>query len=353
MMLLVKKIAIKIAGLLMGVILLFGGVLAYEIHSYLHSPVAGNQEQLYKIITIPKGAGFNQVLQILVDHQLVALPGRFRLLAKYRKAFTQIKAGEFRVQTDWTPIQMLDHLLEGRSQLHKITIPEGLTFEQVVIRLAEANLGKLETFRDLQEDLRLRQAVDISPTVPSLEGFLFPETYFFSKTDSEFDILKTMVKQFNQNYQQIDRQQAQSFGLSDYEMIILASIIEKETGREKDRTLISAVFHNRLKRRMRLESDPTVIYGIKNFDGNLTRKHLKTPTLYNTYTNFGLPPGPICNPGKSSIQSTLFPAEVPYLFFVSKGDGSSYFSSNLKSHNQAVRKYQKNRKYRLKMQQQH
>lgn len=348
-----EKVAIKVAGLLIVVILLFGAILAYETYSYLHTPITSNQEQPYKVITIPKGAGFNQVLEILKENQLVDVPGRFRILAKYRDAFTKIKAGEFRVQTNWTPDQMLNHLIEGRSQLHRVTIPEGLTFDQVVLRLEKAGLGKTETFQELKDDLRLRQIVDISPVVPSLEGFIFPETYFFSKVDSEFDILKAMIEQFNQNYKQKDHERALALGLSAYETIVLASIIEKETGQENDRALISAVFHNRLKRKMRLESDPTVIYGIEEFDGNLTKKHLKTPTPYNTYTNFGLPPGPICNPGRAAIQSTLHPAEVPYLFFVAKGDGSSYFSSNLKSHNRAVQKYQKNRKHRLKMQQRH
>ena len=136
---------------------------------------------------------------------------------------------------------------------------------------------------------------------------------------------------------------AKSRGLSRHQVVTLASIIEKETGSPEERPLISSVFHNRLKQKMRLQSDPTVIYGIANFNGNLTRRDLKTPTPYNTYTIKGLPPGPIANPGRQSLEAALFPAESKFRYFVSKNDTTHYFSETLKEHNRAVRKYQRGR----------
>lgn len=343
-----RKITIKMGRYFFFVCLICAGFLSYETYLYLHSPITHHQDQLSKIIVIPKNTGFKQIVQILSENDLLDHPIRFQLLAYFRNVMFQIKAGEFEVQTNWTANQMLDHLVEGRSHLYKVTIPEGLTFEEITTRFAQVKLGKKETFQRLRNNLQLREMLEITPTVSSLEGFLFPETYFFSKSESEANILTVMVQQFNQNYPEEYRDKAAELGLTDYEVIILASIIEKETGRDQERTLISAVFHNRLKRKMRLESDPTVIYGIKNFDGNLTRRHLKTPHPYNTYRHFGLPLGPICNPGKASIRSALFPEKVNYLYFVARGDGTSYFSSNLKSHNRAVQRYQKNKKARTR-----
>ena len=325
------------------VFLVVAGILAYATHSYLQSPLSETASSA-KIISIPQGVGLNRVSQILADNGLLQSPRRFQWLARYRNVDSLIKAGDFEIQPHWTPDELLQHLVEGRSQLYKVTLPEGLTFDETIVRLAQAGFGSLAKFQSLKTHLPLRALVELEPQVGSLEGFLFPETYFFAKNESEENILAAMIQQFNQNYTPEDRVRAAKMGLSDYEVITLASIVEKETGLAQDRSLVSGVFHNRLKRNMRLESDPTVIYGIEDFDGNLTRKHLRTPTPYNTYTIFGLPPSPICNPGKAAIQSTLYPAEVNYLYFVARGDGTSQFSTNLKAHNQAVYRYQKRRK---------
>ncbi len=345
---LMKKRAVQAVLGILGICLLLGGLTAHQTFLYLRTPITSHSTQSSKIIHIPKGASFHQIVQILEEHQLVDRPQYFQALAIWRGVASQIKAGEYQVQASWTPDQMLEHLVAGRSRLYRITIPEGLNYREISTRLAAAQLGTEARYLELQSDPSLLQYIDITPKPSSLEGFLFPETYFFPRSESEFNILRTMIQQFNQNYTEEHRQKAKSLGLTDYEVLTLASIIEKETGRGEDRPLISAVFHNRLKRKMRLESDPTVIYGIQNFDGNLTRKHLRTPTPYNTYTIAGLPPGPICNPGKASIESTLAPAEVKYLYFVAKGDGTSQFSTNLKSHNRAVWKYQKSRRNRVK-----
>ena len=177
----------------------------------------------------------------------------------------------------------------------------------------------------------------------SLEGYLYPDTYYFPKNSNADGVIKVMADRFKAVYKEFDNNDKKN--LSDHEIIILASMIEKETGVNSERNLISAVFHNRLKRGMRLECDPTVIYGLgTSFDGNITKENLKNTTPYNTYQIKGLPAGPIANPGKESIDAAMNPSDVDYLFFVSKGDGTHVFSSNYRNHINAVNKYiKKNR----------
>jgi UPF0755 protein len=177
-----------------------------------------------------------------------------------------------------------------------------------------------------------------------LEGYLFPESYHLIKEMSSEEVIKMMVYQFKKVFGPELQSRASQLGISQREAVILASIIEKETPLSEEKPLISAVLHNRLKKKIPLQSDPTVIYGIKNFDGNLTRDHLMKPTPFNTYLISGLPPTPICNPGRESILAALYPAPVTYLYFVSKNDRSHFFSSTIEEHNQAVLKYQKFKK---------
>jgi UPF0755 protein len=174
----------------------------------------------------------------------------------------------------------------------------------------------------------------------TFEGYLFPDTYYFSKDVTSEKIISAMVKKFRSVFTSTYKEQAKKLGLSIHRAVTLASIIEKETGDPEERSVISSVFHNRLKKKMRLESDPTVIYGIKDFDGNIKKRHLKTSTPYNTYQIPGLPPGPIANPGKKAIEAALFPADTDFLYFVSKKDNTHMFSTNIRDHNKAVRKYQ-------------
>ena len=177
---------------------------------------------------------------------------------------------------------------------------------------------------------------------PSLEGYLYPDTYLISRDLDARELVDLMVRRFWKVFNDLIRGQKRDMSLR--EIVTLASIVEKETGLAEERPVIASVFLNRLKKRMRLESDPTVIYGLKNFDGNLKRKDLRTPNPYNTYTNHGLPPGPIANPGRESLMAVINPAETDYLYFVSRNDGSHCFSTTLKEHNRAVVRYQKRRR---------
>jgi UPF0755 protein len=174
-----------------------------------------------------------------------------------------------------------------------------------------------------------------------LEGYLFPDTYLLPRRSKPEEVVKTMVTRFWQLYTPNLQARAAELNMTERQVLILASIIEKETGQDQERPLVSAVFHNRLRRNWPLQSDPTLIYAIPNFNGNLTREHLARPGKYNTYLKPGLPPGPIANPGIKSIEAALYPAPVKYVYFVSKNDGTHQFSTTLEEHNRAVDHYQR------------
>ena len=328
--------------------LAISGFAVYVFHIY-NSPIKGNSPESSSIILIPRGSTFNYVTSLIRENGLQPYPRLYRYLAKELKVHTRVQAGEFEIRHNWNTHQLLEHLVSGKSIRHKVTIPEGKNFVQIAERLDPAGLADKEVFMSLKNDPELLKQTGI-PKLTTLEGFLYPETYYFSRAETERQVLSAMIAQYRRVFNSDFQKRAKEIGMSEYNVLTLASIVEKETGIDSDRPLIASVFHNRLKRRMRLDSDPTVIYGIKNFDGNLTRKHLRTPTPYNTYRRYGLPPTPISNPGRSSLHSVLYPAEKKYLYFVARGDGSSEFSKTLSEHNKAVWKYQKIRKNRQAMQ---
>jgi UPF0755 protein len=240
-----------------------------------------------------------------------------------------------------SPGAILGALVRGEALLHKVVIPEGAAISKIGQILEEAGLLSQRTFWQAASDPSLAEALGLESN--NLEGYLFPETYHFPKGLTAEQIIRKMVAHFHSVFTAEWAKRAHSMGLTRHEVVTLASIVEKETGKPEERPLIAAVFLNRLKRRMRLESDPTVIYGIKGFDGNLTRKDLKASTPYNTYQIRGLPPGPIASPGRASIEAVLYPSEEPYLYFVSKNDGSHHFSCTLSEHNAMVDRYQRRR----------
>ena len=322
--------------------------LTYYIYNIYNKPIKSSGEKKTTIILVPRGSTFDKVTNIIREKGMLPHPRLYDYLAKKLKAHSRIQSGEFEINHSWNTHKLLKFLISGKSILHRITIPEGINFSEIANRLHNSNLGSKETILSLKQDPDLIRQTGV-PEAKSLEGFLFPETYFFSRAETERQILSTMIRQYRKVFNSDFRKRAKEIGMNEYEVLILASIIEKETGTGSERPLISSVFHNRLKRKMRLDSDPTVIYGIKDFDGNLTRKHLKTPSPFNTYTKYGLPPTPITNPGKESIKSTLYPAKNKFLYFVARGDGTSKFSKTLREHNKAVWFFQKVRKNREAM----
>ena len=250
----------------------------------------------------------------------------------------KVKAGEYSLNSHMTPMEILERLTRGNILTYSVTIPEGFTVRQIAELLHEKGLCDEEAF--LASVHASPPGKDGNMRVTDLEGYLYPDTYKFGRGLSPVDIVRMMVERFREKTEPY-REKVEASGMTMNEIITLASIVEKETGSAEERPVIASVFLNRLKKGMRLESDPTVIYGIENFNGNLTRKDLNRPGPYNTYTERGLPAGPIANPGIDSIRAVLYPAHTDFLFFVSRNDGTHHFSKTLREHNKAVRTYQK------------
>jgi UPF0755 protein len=225
--------------------------------------------------------------------------------------------------------------------LYRLTIPEGYTMLQIANLVDASGITGRDAFLTALSDRRLMAEQQIE--ADSYEGYLFPDTYFFPKGTTAEAIVATLVSGFRRVMTDQRLERARQLGMSIHEVVTLAAMIEKETGAAEERPVISSVFHNRLKQGMRLESDPTVIYGIDDFDGNITRKHLAEKTPYNTYRIKGLPAGPIANPGEAAIEAALHPADTDYFYFVARKDGTHQFSTNIRDHNRAVSKYQLNR----------
>jgi UPF0755 protein len=305
-----------------------------------------------KVITIKKGMHLKKISTMLQQEGIIRNRHFFIGMATLLGKRAEIRAGEYEFHTRMLPLEVLDVLVKGQVKRHLVTIPEGYTLSQIAQYLEDLDIVEKEAFLQKASSPAFVASLDLAPpnqgdTLSTLEGYLFPDTYHLIKEMAPEEVVKMMVHQFKKVFGPELQSRASQMGISQREVVILASIIEKETPLSEERPLISAVFHNRLKKKIPLQSDPTVIYGIKNFNGNLTKEDLLRPTPYNTYLRSGLPPTPICNPGKESILAALYPAPVPYFYFVSKNDGSHYFSSNIEDHNQAVWKYQKIRKNNL------
>ena len=293
-------------------------------------------------IEIHPGASGAAIGDLLVENGIMPSTYHFVMLCKYKGALNQLKAGYYELSGNETPLEILDAIRTGRIYTWNLIIPEGFNVKEIDARLSSWQSYPAGSFIEAASETLLLDKFHIP--AKSAEGYFFPSTYKFSKDTPPAQIALTMIKTFVERLPSGFDESAQLVGLTRHEAVILASIIEKETGAIEERPLISAVFHNRLKRKMRLQTDPTVIYAIENFDGNLRKKDLEINSPYNTYKYPGLPVGPICNPGEAALMAAVKPAAVNYLYFVSKGDGSHLFSSNLVEHNQAVAKYQKRSK---------
>lgn len=312
------------------------------LNQYGNTPISDLKKEI--IVEIHSGQSFRDTVKQLNSLGLLHNPIKFRILARLRKLDTKIQAGEYSLSSGMTPNEMLTNLSTGRTILYSVTIPEGHNVYQIGDLLEEKGIldGKIFVAAALEPDRVRKAGIEGN----SFEGYLFPDTYRFPRVMEAEKVIQTMVTRFYEMFMPEWEKKCDSTQFSLHEVVILASIIEKETGDPSERPLIASVFLNRLSRKMRLESDPTVIYGIKDFNGNLTRKDLETYTPYNTYRIKGLPPGPIANPGLDSLKAVLAPADEPYLYFVSKNNGTHHFSRTIKEHNNAVTKYQKTRRFR-------
>ncbi|OGP08268.1 MAG: hypothetical protein A2048_07490 [Deltaproteobacteria bacterium GWA2_45_12] len=290
------------------------------------------------ILEIPPGASLKTISRLLFENKVIPHKLSFELYARLIKKANKLKAGEYELEAGLRPLQVLDKMVAGQVRQYALTIPEGFNLDQIGDILITKGLATKQEWFLLKKETSLLRPLGVEAT--SLEGYLFPETYTYTKTSTAKNLMENMVRLFAKKLMDEEKNKAASMGLNLHQWVTLASLIEKETGLGSERPLIAGVFLNRLKLGMLLQTDPSVIYGIPHFNGNLTLADLERDTPYNTYTRPGLPPGPICSPGWESMQAVLHPAQTQALYFVGKGDGSHFFSENLDQHNQAVRYYQ-------------
>ncbi len=315
-------------------------VIAGWFYIYAVTPVAPDSAG-ERVVLIPPGMNLPGIQRVLAAEGLGGDDFRFRLLARLTRLERRLRAGEYRLAGSFSPLRILRELASGRIVHRPVTIPEGANLKEVASILANGGLLAREEFLRLAGDAEfIRNEMRIN--AGSLEGYLFPDTYYLSRGQKGEEIIAMMVGRLRSVLAELGVGDVGRVtqGLTLHELLTMASIVEKETASPAERPLIARVFLNRLQKRMRLQTDPTVIYGLSMFDGNLTRRDLRTATPYNTYVINGLPPGPIGNPGRASIEAVLSPAVGPYLYFVSKNDGTHHFSSTLAEHNRAVQQYQ-------------
>ena len=284
---------------------------------------------------------------LAIAHQLVG-SGVVQDLWAWRYALwktslgRELKAGEYRFNRPLSALEVIDKIAQGKVHLRPITFPEGLTISAMALIFGQSSFGTTAAF--LEASRRVEMIVALDPEASSLEGYLFPDTYSLPRTATADDLAETMVARFKVVFGESLRRQAAETGLSVPEVVTLASLVERETALAEERPLIAAVFRNRLSMGMALQCDPTVIYALDRaglYDGNLTRANLTFDSRYNTYRYSGLPPGPLAAPGLPSLEAAVQPADVGYLYFVSRNDGSHVFASSLREHNRNVREYQR------------
>jgi|TARA_B100001059_G_scaffold144987_1_gene144888 UPF0755 protein len=314
--------------------LLCCGIGYQQLQAALSMPLNVTNSTLFKV---DRGTGFNQLCQQWQSKQWLDSCFKFQVLAKLDPTLTDLKAGLYELDST-SVIDNIRRINQGAQVSFSFTIIEGQPLREVITNIAKQTHLK----QDLDEENLAKQ---ISNKDENLEGWLFPDTYHYHSEDTASSVLKRAYSKMQTELDNAWQNRAHDLILnSPYEALILASIIEKETGLASERPLISAVFTNRLKSNMRLQTDPTVIYGIgADFDGDIKRKDLTTYTPYNTYKIKGLPPTPIAMPSRAALLAAVNPPESEYVYFVAKGDGSHQFSKTLKEHNRAVQQYQLNK----------
>lgn len=333
----------RVAWILIPAIIILTPMYWFFSYGSVHGPGPEQGDTIH--VTIHAGSGFQSIYGALVDSEVLYEDCRFGMLASWSGISKRLKAGEYAFSRPITPSDILVQLERGSATLLPVTLREGLSLYEIADELRRQGWKDDGDIVGLCMDAEF--AASLGVPAPSLEGYLFPDTYFLSRTQSARSVLKMMVARFFQVWSELETQYretespATKLKLGRHELVILASIVEKETGLAEERPQIAQVFYNRLRKRMRLQADPTVIYGLGNFDGNLTKRDLRTPSAYNTYLLAGLPAGPIANPGKEALRAVLAPRAGKWLYFVARGDGSHQFSGNLKDHNRAVYKFQK------------
>ncbi|NUN05077.1 MAG: endolytic transglycosylase MltG [Bdellovibrio sp.] len=337
-------LVISIAGVTL--VAALGAGVGFVGYQFLNSrPGDTAQDVVYEV---NPGKSFNTIASELEAKGLLTNGFFFSMYARLVGERSKLKVGEYLLRTNMKPREVLEVITSGKSIARSFTVSEGLSIYEIAELYEKQGFGTAQNFLTLVRDPQLIRNL-LGEKQESLEGYLFPETYMLTKFTDTKALISNMVKRFLYVYNEVVPG-AQALGWPRHKVVTLASIIEKETGAPEERPLISSVFHNRMRKNMRLQTDPTVIYGKAELTGkieiNITRADLTTPNRYNTYTISGLPPGPIANPGKEALLSAVKPAESQYLFFVSQNDGTHVFSVDYKGHETAVKKFQLDRRAR-------
>lgn len=294
-----------------------------------------------QFVDIPSGTRTAGIGDRLVQAGIVSDPRVFRLALWWTGRSRSLKAGEYRFDAPLTVFEVIDRLARGEVYTRRVTFPEGLTIGELAAIYADGGFGTAAEFEAAARNGRL--VTDLDPAASDLEGYLFPDTYAVPRVTRAETMVALMVDRFRAAYSDELRRKAVAQGLTTRQVITLASIVEKETAKAEERPIVAAVYRNRVRVKMGLQADPTVVYALRKagrYDGNIRRADLAVDSPYNTYRYAGLPPGPIAAPGQASIEAALAPADVPYLYFVSRNDGSHVFAETLAQHNRNVAEFQ-------------
>lgn len=329
----------QIIGLLVSFLFIFLVAIAWKVFIFIKGPTQGPSDSV--VFEVSKGLSFRSIAELLEEKGIVTDKDLLVIYARFMGYGKKLKAGEYMLNKGSSPRTVLEILSSGKSIQHLVTFPEGTNIFEMANQLEKLGFGSARDFVNLVHDKKLIYRL-LKADLRSLEGYLFPETYGFTKYTSQREIVEVMVNRFLEVYSEISEGTGNAMGR--HKAVTLASIVEKETGAGPERARIASVFFNRLRKGMRLQSDPTILYGIMEKTGemksNITREDLRDYTAYNTYRVDALPAGPIANPGKEALRAILNPERSNYLYFVSRNDGTHVFSESLQDHNQAVRTFQ-------------
>jgi UPF0755 protein len=334
-----RKLLLAVIGVVV-VLVVAGGLLTNDLRRRLYEPYKGYQAA-EQFVEIPQGATAPEIRRRLVDAGVVADDFVLRTALWWSGRSRSLQAGEYRFDQPLSPVAVVEKIASGDVYTQRLTFPEGLTIAEMGKVYESRGFGPARAFIKAASDASLIK--DLDPKATDLEGYLFPETYPLPRRADASRLVSMMVDRFRSSYGETLRARADAQQMTTRQVVTLASLVEKETAKPEERPLVAAVYRNRMKIGMGMQADPTVVYALTKagkYDGNIRREDLNFNSPYNTYRYPGLPPGPIAAPGQAALEAALAPADVPYLYFVSRNDGSHVFAATLKEHNANVHQYQ-------------
>jgi UPF0755 protein len=336
-----RKHTVALVFIFFFVVVIGGGVLAATIlWSRIGEPFKGYSEA-ETFVEIPQGAGAVEIRRRLIDAGVVSDEYTFRAALWWSGEARSLQAGEYQIAEPMTPLAVIEKIARGEIYTRRITFPEGLTIPEMGHLYEMRGFGTAASFVEAAADES--PITQLDPQATDLEGYLFPETYSLPRRAPASRLVQLMVDRFLATYTDALRQSAEAHGLTTRQVVTLASLVEKETAQAQEHPLVAAVYRNRLRLGMPMQADPTVIYALEKagrYDGNIRREDLQFDSPYNTYRHPGLPPGPIAAPGKAALEAAVMPADAPYLYFVSRNDGTHVFAETLAQHNANVYEHQ-------------